>query len=276
MGLSLVELSIVFVIIGLILGGVLIGRDLIKNSENRAFISQLQSYNAAVNTFKIKYNCLPGDCNNATAYGFTNNGNGNGMVTGLAVEGPSGWSVADYTIDATAGLASTYLGCCSGTEANNVWKHLQNALLIAQNQKTIIDSVNGTVYYLPAAKNDGTGILVTAWAGKHYFHPGATTAGNAGNVSYTLNFSPADAEYIFTKMGGTNIPTTNSGTIIPANIGKDKVIVSNSSGRQFWQFQSQGTGGATASYCIDNSITPAYFNIKNTKKLCSLIIQADF
>lgn len=67
-GFTLIELSIVLVIIGLIVGGVLVGRDLIKAAELRKVTSQFQSFQAAVNTFKLKYNCIPGDCNNAETF----------------------------------------------------------------------------------------------------------------------------------------------------------------------------------------------------------------
>ena len=271
------ELSIVLVIIGLIVGGILTGKDLIHAAENRAFVSQLQGYNAAVNTFKTKYNCLPGDCANATDY-FTGatNGNGNGMVSGLVTEG--GWSSADYTIDSSAGLISTYLGCCYTTEAQYFWKHLQSALLISPNSITIQDTSDSWSTSLPAAKNDGTGIVATGWAGKHYYHSGATSAGVTGNVYYSLNFSPADADYIFQKIGGTTITTTHSNpsSISPDGLGTDRIIVSNVSNRFFWRFPTQGAGGSTAPYCIDTSVTPAYFNVKNPSKLCALIIQADF
>jgi prepilin-type N-terminal cleavage/methylation domain-containing protein len=60
-GFTLIELSIVLVIIGLIVGGVLVGQDLIKAAEIRATISQYEKYNAAMNTFRTKYNGMPGD-----------------------------------------------------------------------------------------------------------------------------------------------------------------------------------------------------------------------
>src|SRR3982751_930235 len=71
-GFTLIELSIVLVIIGLIVGGVLVGQDLIRAAEVRATISQIEKYNTAVNTFRGKYNALPGDLNasTATAFGF--------------------------------------------------------------------------------------------------------------------------------------------------------------------------------------------------------------
>lgn len=60
-GFTLIELSLVLVMLGLLVGGVLVGRDLIKVSEIRAQISQIEEFKAAVNTFKVKYGYLPGD-----------------------------------------------------------------------------------------------------------------------------------------------------------------------------------------------------------------------
>ena len=85
---TLIELSIVLVIIGLVVGGVLVSRDLVHAAELRSQIKQLQDYQTAFNTFQTKYNCIPGDCINATQFFGTtdasgntiNNGDGNGFV----------------------------------------------------------------------------------------------------------------------------------------------------------------------------------------------------
>lgn len=86
-GFTLIELSIVLVIIGLIIGGVLVGRDLIATAAIRAQISQIENYNTAVNTFRLKYGYLPGDIPepHASSFGFvargtngTNPGQGDG------------------------------------------------------------------------------------------------------------------------------------------------------------------------------------------------------
>ena len=95
-GFTLIELSIVLVIIGLVIGGILAGQDLIHAAHLRAVVNQERQFVVAVNTFQTKYNCLPGDCINATdffgtlsscynernTYGTTQtcNGNGNGFV----------------------------------------------------------------------------------------------------------------------------------------------------------------------------------------------------
>jgi prepilin-type N-terminal cleavage/methylation domain-containing protein len=89
-GFTLIELSIVLVIIGLIVGGVLVGQDLIRAAGVRATISQIEKYNTAVNTFRDKYGGLPGDLNASLAnqFGFTprganpGEGNGNGIIQG--------------------------------------------------------------------------------------------------------------------------------------------------------------------------------------------------
>lgn len=60
-GFTLVELSIVLVIIGLIIGGVLKGQELIANAQIKNVASQMQGYQAAFQAFRDKYNALPGD-----------------------------------------------------------------------------------------------------------------------------------------------------------------------------------------------------------------------
>lgn len=66
---TLIELSIVLVIIGLIVGGVLVGRDLITSAAARSQISQIERFHQAVNTFRGKYGWMPGDIPSVTATG---------------------------------------------------------------------------------------------------------------------------------------------------------------------------------------------------------------
>jgi len=60
-GFTLVELSIVLVIIGLLIGGILVGQSLIESSKINSFIKQIQQYDIATRNFKMKYKYLPGD-----------------------------------------------------------------------------------------------------------------------------------------------------------------------------------------------------------------------
>jgi prepilin-type N-terminal cleavage/methylation domain-containing protein len=78
---TLVELAIVIVIIGLLVGGVLQGQELIKQAGARNNVKRIQEINAAIATFYGKYNCLPADCINAVNYGlYFANGDGDGKI----------------------------------------------------------------------------------------------------------------------------------------------------------------------------------------------------
>lgn len=65
---SLVELSIVLVILGLLVGGILTGRSLIRASEIRSVLTEREKYFIAVTAFRDKYFYMPGDLPNATQF----------------------------------------------------------------------------------------------------------------------------------------------------------------------------------------------------------------
>jgi prepilin-type N-terminal cleavage/methylation domain-containing protein len=84
---TLIELSIVLVIIGLIVSGILFGKELIRAAEVQRQVKQIQEYQLAFHAFQNKYNCLPGDCSKATDFfgssapsGLVENGNGNDVI----------------------------------------------------------------------------------------------------------------------------------------------------------------------------------------------------
>lgn len=77
-GFSLVELSVVLVIVGLLVGGVTMGNELIRQYEIQTTVTQIGRYRTAVNGFLSAYNGLPGDITNATQYWGTQTANGDG------------------------------------------------------------------------------------------------------------------------------------------------------------------------------------------------------
>lgn len=109
-GFTLIEIAIVLVIIGLLLGGVLKGQELIASARVRNLITTQDGYKAAYFGFLDRYRALPGDyaaaaanipgCNGGTP---CVGGNNNGQITANGVSGA--------TID----------------EQNNVWEHLSKA-----------------------------------------------------------------------------------------------------------------------------------------------------
>ena len=135
-GFSLVELSIVLVILGLLIGGVLTGQNLIRAAELRSIPVQFDSYRTAVNLFRDKYFGLPGDISNATSFWGDNasqcadaaiangspgtcNGNNNGQLTFPATVNTTGEAFAFWQQLSLAGLIEgKYSGLSGPTQIN--------------------------------------------------------------------------------------------------------------------------------------------------------------
>ncbi len=72
-GFTLVELSIVLVIIGLLTGGILVGQSLIESAKTSKLIRDLGQYEVAIKLFRNTYKALPGD---SPHFGVPGNNNG--------------------------------------------------------------------------------------------------------------------------------------------------------------------------------------------------------
>lgn len=87
-GFSLIELSVVIAVIGLILAGIVASIEGIRRAEVRNVLTQLNELMVATEQFEELYHYLPGDIPNANSYWGTNcditpancNGNGNWLV----------------------------------------------------------------------------------------------------------------------------------------------------------------------------------------------------
>lgn len=101
---TLVELAIVLIIIGLITGGVVGAQSLIDSAARSNLYQDVIRYETAMNAFRLEYDAIPGDFNEATAYwgGTVANGNNSKKVDTM-------------------------------TEALNVWEHLSRAEILPSN-----------------------------------------------------------------------------------------------------------------------------------------------
>lgn len=124
-GFTLIEIAIVLVIIGLLLGGVLKGQELIQSARVRNLISNQDGVKAAYFGFLDRYRALPGDYSQAVANipgcSGCQQGNNNGQVTATGTAGATidentaawehlskaGFITGSYAYSATAAPSNT-------------------------------------------------------------------------------------------------------------------------------------------------------------------------
>lgn len=208
-GFTLIEMSIVLVIIGLIVGGVLVGQNLISAAAGRAQISQIEKYNQAVNTFVGKYGAKPGDMKQAdvTRFGFTaaptraggqGRGDGNNLI--------EGYDYSAFAIDV-----------CQGGETLWFWEDLSaNAGLIDGTFSTATDAAFGSTItdptlYLPQAKiNKYMNVYVYANNGYNYYGLSAFGQIAASNVLSSSPILSVAQAYAIDKKMDDGLPTTGN------------------------------------------------------------------
>jgi prepilin-type N-terminal cleavage/methylation domain-containing protein len=87
-GFTLVEIAIVLVIIGLLLGGILKGQEMITQAKIKNVIADMSGVSAAMYGYQDRYKSLPGDDKGATRWGLVPPAAtaGNGVVEGAYID----------------------------------------------------------------------------------------------------------------------------------------------------------------------------------------------
>ena len=116
------------------MGGVLGGQELIRQSELQSVSSDVGRYSVAMNSFRMKYNALPGDLSNATTYWGAASG-------GCPAGGRSGTQTCDGNGDGVIYPYTSY-------ENFLVWQHLSNAGLVPGIYTGVPGGLNWTVAVL--------------------------------------------------------------------------------------------------------------------------------
>src|SRR5437879_12459946 len=114
-GFTLVEIAIVLVIIGLLLGGILKGQEMITQAKIKNVINDFNGITVAITSYQDRYRALPGDDKNATARWTIQapaSGDGNGVIAGL------------YNANDTSGTGGAP---AAAAESNLFWQHLRIA-----------------------------------------------------------------------------------------------------------------------------------------------------
>jgi len=113
-GFSLVELAIILVIIGILMGAILKGQAIVESAKIKRLLFDIEGISAAYNTYYGRYNAAPGDDPNASSrWWWVRNGSGDGFISGSDCAGNPG----------------------DGQECNEAWQAMRAALLLQGNSQ---------------------------------------------------------------------------------------------------------------------------------------------
>lgn len=177
-GFTLIEMSVVLVIIALIIGGILVGQEMVHSAELNSVMRDVDRIKSGVASFRLKYNYLPGDMPNATTYwSGTANGNGDGNI-----DSQSSWIV--------------------NNESYRAWQHLSLAVMVPGDYTGTTNSLTD----ITTAAVPGLNVMANKLNGFYYIEKDAdalhdgTRIGMWGGNPYLQALSAADAKEIDTKI----------------------------------------------------------------------------
>lgn len=255
---SLVELSIVLIIIGLLIAGITGGASLIKSSELRAAMSEARGYSVAVNAFFTQFNSLPGDYN----------------VTVGGVSGAAG--DADNQIEYFSG--ATLSSTITPSESAAAWIHLRYA--------AVIDNLPGTIALINESTTAPT-FGNSSVAGSNA--PSSRTRNNGWTFDYrTLtegNSTAANQNVVVLTGTPATGATANTNTLVNGTnvaaaslIGSDALSIDakiDDGVANLGKIRGLNPVSTTGCYTASSSAAATYITTSATSKVCALTYQVD-
>lgn len=258
LGFTLVELAIALVIIGLVLGTILTGRDLMKSAEIASAVRQINQYTTATITFYGKYRGLPGDIGSvqASRYGLSprsgleGRGDADTMIEGCAMrESALGCETALYWID----MVETVLV----TEDHLIL----NAIPDGDTDLPDLSTSSQMMEHIPNLPLRDSALI-------HVYPEGGRNAYLIGNFQ-----TDGDADIQFNLTGGL---TPNEALLIDTKIddgfpgsGRVQAVASidaNGGGTT----ADSGSDPPDATHCVNASLSPSAYNVIEDESASSL------
>lgn len=254
-GFTLVELSIVLVIIGLLISGILIAQSLIEASKIQAQIHQLQQYDIAARGFKSKFRQIPGDSNMGFVNGNCNSswtGNNNGCLNDSNGVSPPQIMTYEPLIFfsqlSVSGLLSESFACTTsgyrpgkGNQFPFGKTHKEGGIMVS-------GQANGDIYYLLATRDtDGGNQNYTSLISDGY------------NVAAGV-MTPTIALAFDKKLDDGN---SASGDVVPMVRGPQADGIP-------YPMRLEDRGGV---YCADSS---GNYNLASDLTMCKLMVKSEY
>lgn len=258
LGFTLLELSVVLVVLALLVGGVLTGRSLMRASELRSVSAESSKYQTSILAFRDKFFALPGDMANATSV----------WGTAASCPGTSATPSTDKTTCNGDGNGQINMYAPTSNETFRFWQHLSNAGL-----------VDGG---FTGVANSGTADSDAAVPGGNV--PRSKLSGSAGwsvfylgpiGVNHTTYFDGSFGNML--HLGKTTGSTAPTGALMPPedafNLDTKQDDGMPATG-QLVTLESQGGTCTDLSASTGSSLAASRYLNSNRTDACSLLIAA--
>lgn len=160
---SLVELSIVLVILGLLTGGILTGQSLIRTAEMRGVTTEFQRFQSVIYSFRDKYRALPGDMPNAVRFwGAQIGSTSDGLDATCAALDHTSPATDSATCNGNGNGEIEHIAPSNYHESFRAWQHLANAGLV-EGTYTGVTSTAGTQHGIPGENIYNSKVPQSGW-----------------------------------------------------------------------------------------------------------------
>lgn len=244
---SLIELSIVLIVIGLLIAGITGGASLIKSSELRSVMGEARGYAVAVNAFYSQFNALPGDYS---------------TVIGNGLAGDNDSTIEYYRAASAA-----------GSESANAWVVLRTIGAVDTiSLEAPVDA--GTTAPVFGSTAPASKIKSSGWAFDYRtLSEGASSPSAANQNVVVLTAAIGD------PTAGTNTLVQGTNVATAAITGSDALAVDSKIDDGYAQtgkVRGLNIGSATSG-CYDSSTTTSTsaYTTTSTSKTCALTYQVD-
>lgn len=246
-GFTLVELSIVLVIIGLLIGGVLAAQSMIETAKVDALVKQVQQFDIATSNFRTQYGQLPGD---SSAIGCTNVAGQSRCDNGV---------IENNNYASTGHIADYFTG-----EVTNFWPQLQLSGFMPKGGGALTATITDVFKTSGASPNSPelpykVGAIAFGWQyGKGNFYALCDFTTNSYQITGTSNSIMLACE------GQENIPVT-------AALALDQKIDDGLSDAHWDNVSSENVVDYGSNTCSNGSNST--YDVSNRNAKCSLIIR---
>jgi prepilin-type N-terminal cleavage/methylation domain-containing protein len=266
-GFTLVELSIVLVILGILVGGILAGKSLIRAAELRGVSADVQRYTSALNAFRDKYMGLPGDITNAESFWGsattcptgahsgtqTCNGDNSGFINSYFYRNMAGWSVNLF-------------------EGANGWQQMSNAGLIDGKYTGSHGATVTPGEDVPASKiGAGAGFTWASIGTQTGVIPTMTSSGPPGAAAPNpINIPPTSALMWNTLQSARAILYLATGPFSATVLSPEEAWNIDTKRDDGKPDYGSVQGGSPSSTCYTGATAPSAYAMGVTDKVCSI------